>query len=242
MGSLVVETRLISKLRDFFKEFDFSGATSTRFYNTLYYEAKQGNAQKYVLNYFKLIDSPYVDDVKQKLSSKEFKLLIEDLKKLKEPKNKINKRFKLYYGSQGGGKTYKCMQDNPKAKVMVCNSSFEPGDLIESFHFKDGKPIYKPTALTLAMSLGQKIILDEINLLSKDCLRALQGFLDNKTEIVYKDYIIHINEGFEIIGTMNLEINGQIESLPAPLVDRAYHIEEVVPTNEFIAELALSAE
>ena len=90
--------------------------------------------------------------------------------------------------------------------------------------------------------LAQKIILDEINLLSKDCLRGLQGLLDNKTEIVYKDYIIHIKEGFEIIGTMNLEINGQIESLPAPLVDRAYHIEEVVPTNEFIAELALSAE
>ena len=37
---------------------------------------------------------------------------------------------------------------------------------------------------------------------------------------------------------MNLEVNGQIDDLPAPLVDRAENIEEFIPSDEFIANLA----
>lgn len=235
------QTVLIGKLRNFFKEFDFSGSTSIRFYNTLYFMAKENRARQYVLDYFKLIDSPYVDDVREKLKSKEFKLLMDELKEFEKPK-RINNRFRLYYGNQGGGKTTKAKKEFPDAKVIVCNSSFEPEDLLEDFTFVDGKPTYKYSPLLLAMIWGNKVILDEINLLPRSCLRYIQGFLDNKNEFVYKGDRIIIREGFEIIGTMNLEVNGQIEEVPSPLVDRAYDIIEVIPTDEFIAEMAFKNE
>ena len=78
------------------------------------------------------------------------------------------------------------------------------------------------------MEEGQPHILDEIRLLTDDCLRTLQGFLDNKTEFNFKNETIKIKEGFKIIGTMNLEVSGQIYSLPEALVDRAYLIKEFV--------------
>lgn len=237
MDSLVVKTKLIGKFKDFFAEFDFSGAASIRFYNTLLHQAKKNNAQKYILDYFKLIDSPYTDDVKEKLKSKEFKLLIEELKTI-ESDIHINKRLEIYYGNQGGGKTTTAMKKYPDAYVMTCNSSFEPNDLIEAFDFVDGKPKYKNSPMLNAMIEGKPIILDEMNLLTRNCLRAVQGWLDNKEQFIYKDKLITINEGFKIIATMNLEVNGQIEELPAPLVDRAYEIVEMIPSNEFIAKLA----
>ena len=232
-----MQTRLIGKIKDFFEEFDFSGATSIRFYNTLLRQAQKGKAQKYVLDYFRLIDSPYTDDVKEKLKSKEFKLLMDEYKTIKT-NVEINKRLEIYYGNQGGGKTTTVMEKYPEAYVMTCNSSFEPNDLLEAFDFVDGKPKYKNSQLLNAMLEGKPIILDEMNLLSKNCLRTLQAYLDNKIEFVYKDKLIQIREGFKVICTMNLEVNGQIEELPAPLVDRAYEIVEMIPSNEFIAKLA----
>lgn len=239
--SLRDQTMLIGKLKDFFKEFDFSGATSIRFYNTLLHMSKKSCAQKYVLNYFKLIDNPYVEEVQEKLKSKEFNLLIDELKKIDTPL-RINNRLQIYYGNQGGGKTTMAMQKFPEAKIMICNSSFEPQDLLETFDFKDGKPVYKNSPITNGMLEGTKVILDEINLLSRGCLRFLQGLLDNKSEFVYKGITYKIKDGFEIIGTMNLEVNGQIEELPSPLVDRAYDITEVIPTDEFLATMAFGNE
>ena len=231
------KVKLISKLKDFFIEFDFSGSTSIRFYNTLCRMSMEGRVRKYILDYFKLIDNPYVEEVKAKMNSKEFANLLLELYSV-ETDIKINKRFKIYYGAQGGGKTTTAIKENPDAEIMICNSSFEPSDLFEAFDFKDGNPIYRKTALFNAMINGKKIILDEINLLPRDSLRALQGLLDSKECFSYKGEEIHIKEGFEIIGTMNLEVNGQVEDLPAPLVDRAYDIEEFVPSSELIAQLS----
>lgn len=236
-----MQTRLIGKIKDFFEEFDFSGATSIRFYNTLLWQAKKGKAQKYVLDYFRLIDSPYIDDVKEKLKSKEFKLLMDEYKKI-QTDVQINKRLEIYYGNQGGGKTTTAIKNNPDAYVMTCSSNLEPNDLLEAFDFVDGKPKYKNTQILNAMLEGKKVILDEMNLLPRNSLRAVQGWLDNKSEFVYKDKLIQIKEGFGIICTMNLEVNGQIEELPAPLVDRAYEIVEMIPSNEFIAKLAFEGE
>lgn len=257
----------INNMINFLKEFDFSGISSARFFNTLFLVK---NKKDYIINYFKLIGNPNVNAMIPKLNSKEFNKLIKDFEDTPGIPP-INNRLILYYGNQGTGKTTKAIKDNPNAKVMNCNSNFEPNDLLESFDFDDGleqvkkygynlddvefdhdakmklvsliiqaggKPKYKPTPLLEAMINGEKVILDEINLLNRDCLRSLQAFLDNKTEFVYKDRTITIKDDFMVIGTMNLEVNGQIECLPAPLVDRAKEIIEFVPNAEFLAKVA----
>ena len=268
-----INVETISKLRNFLKEFDFSGNSSARFVNTLIIKAKQGKARDYLINYFKLIDSPYASAVIEKTRSVEFRALVKELKEFDV--NPINKRFELYFGNQGTGKTTFATKVYPCASIMPCNSSFEPCDLIETFDFDDGKkqldklgidfdkeleseaipftdkvllfellmkaggkPKYKPTPLLLAMLNGETVILDEINLLTRDCLRALQSYLDNKDRFEFKGTTIHIKEGFKVIGTMNLEVNGQIEALPAPLVDRAKDIEEFELSDEILAKLA----
>lgn len=236
MRELTNIVKTIEKIKDFFIEFEFSGITSVRFYNTLYFHAINGTAQRYVLNYFKLIDSPYVEDVRQKLSSKEFKQLMEEYKQIDSEAEFINSRLKIYFGNQGGGKTSTAIEEFSNAKVIICNSSFEPNDLFENFTFTNGKPTYTKSFLWTAMENGETVILDEMNLLTRDCLRCLQGILDGKDSVAYKDKIINIKQGFQIIGTMNLEINGEIEELPAPLVDRAYDLVEFIPTSEFIAQ------
>jgi Mg-chelatase subunit ChlI len=85
---------------------------------------------------------------------------------------------------------------------------------------------------------GETVILDEIKLLTRDCLRALQAYLDNKDKFEFKGNTIYIKEGFKVVGTMNLEVNGQIEALPAPLVDRAKDIDEFELSDELLAKLA----
>ena len=268
-----VET--IKKLRAFLKEFDFSGESSLRFVNTLIFKAKKKEAREYLINYFKLIDSPCANAVEEKTKSIEFRTIVKELAQL-DPKTQINTRFELYFGNQGTGKTTKASMTYPNAKIMTCNGSFEPSDLLETFDFDDGKkqldklgidfdkeleseaiafddkvllfellmkaggkPKYKPSPLLLAMLNGEEVILDEINLLTRDCLRALQAYLDNKSEFVFKDRTIKIKEGFKVIGTMNLEVNGQIEALPAPLVDRAFEIKEFELSDELLTQLAL---
>ena len=76
------------------------------------------------------------------------------------------------------------------------------------------------------MEQGKAIVLDEINLLPFDSLRFLQGILDGKSEIIYKGNVITIAEGFQVIGTMNLVVNGTVFNLPEPLVDRCSEIRE----------------
>jgi MoxR-like ATPase len=59
-----------------------------------------------------------------------------------------------------------------------------------------------------------------MNLLPFDSLRFLQGIVDGKPSFEYKGQTVNIKDGFQIIGTMNLVVNGTTYSLPEPLVDR----------------------
>lgn len=208
----------ISHLIDFFKEFDFE--PNFRFINTLSINLKssQKNAKEYIRSYFELIDSPYFNEINEKIKSKEFSSLLNELKTL-APTKKINHRFKLYYGSQGTGKTTIAMNESG-SNPIVCNSSMLPSDIMEDFVFVDGKATYKPSAFWRAMVEGRQIVMDEINLLPYETLRFLQGILDNKSAITYKGNDIEISENFSIIGTMNLTVNGMTYGLPEPLVDR----------------------
>ena len=212
---------ICSRLMKFFGDFSFQ--PNFRFINTLQKQNQidTQHAISYVVNYFELTGNPELISIKEKCNSYEFKQILNDMTNINTT-NTINKRFKLMYGPQGTGKTTKAMKET--SVVIVCHSGMLPADLLEDFKFNDGKPGFHPSALWKAMEEGTKIVLDEINLLPFESLRFLQTILDNKNEITYKGTTINIREGFEIIGTMNLYVNGDIFTLPEPLVDRCQEI------------------
>lgn len=216
----------LQRLMDFFKEFEFE--PNFRFTNTLARMLTENTqrAQDYIASYFELIDSPYKNEVRAKITSKEFKLILDDMSAL-PPTKTVNERFKLYYGSQGTGKTT-IGQEESDGRCVVCNASMLPADLMEDFVFDGGKPTFKPSSLWDCMENGKAIVLDEINLLPFDSLRFLQGILDGKKEFNYKGHVVHINEGFMVIGTMNLSVNGMVYGLPEPLVDRCAEMKKFV--------------
>lgn len=214
----VVVINGLTHLMDFFKEFSFE--PNFRFVNTLSINLRKSkkSAKEYLRSYFELIDSPYFNEINAKIESKEFSGVLDDLK-LIPPTKVVNHRFKLYYGSQGTGKTTIAVNESG-SNPIVCNSSMLPSDIMEDFVFVDGKATYAPSAFWRAMVEGREIVMDEINLLPYETLRFLQGILDNKTAITYKGNTIEISENFSIIGTMNLTVNGMTYGLPEPLVDR----------------------
>ena len=215
----------LQRLMDFFKEFEFE--PNFRFVNTLAWmltKKKKSCATDYITSYFELIDSPYKNEVSAKIKSKEFKAILADMSKV-APTKTVNERFKLYYGSQGTGKTT-IGQSESEGRCVVCNASMLPADLMEDFIFDEGKPSFKPSSLWECMENGKAIVLDEINLLPFDSLRFLQGVLDGKKEFNYKGKTVHINSGFMVIGTMNLSVNGMVYGLPEPLVDRCMEMKK----------------
>lgn len=226
-NQIELKIEVCENLQNFFNEFEFK--PQNRFINTLLHFSKKNNndCKNYINGYMKLIDKPEKSSINEKMKSPEFRDILNTLSKIKSNR-KINNRLELYFGEAGSGKTTTACKKYPNAKITVCNSSMLPSDLLEVFDFNDknGNPVFKKSDLRIAMEEGRPHILDEIRLLTDDCLSNLQGFLDNKTEFNFKNEIIHIKEGFKIIGTMNLEVNGQIYSLPEALVDRAYLIEE----------------
>ena len=231
----------ISGLMNFFSEFSFT--PSFRFTNTLSFMLQKSNddAIAYITNYFALMDSSYKKEVIQKLKSTEFVRVLEDIKQYGAPTKHINTRLKIYYGSAGTGKTT-LAQTESENRCIVCNSSMLPSDLMEDFIFKDGNPDFNPSLLWNCMEQGKTIVLDEINLLPFDSLRFLQGLVDGKTEFYYKNRPVHIKEGFQIIGTMNLNLGGMTYGLPEPLVDRCCETREFVLTAEQLAKSILGGE
>jgi hypothetical protein len=221
----------LEKMIDFFSEFSF--APSYRFINTL---AHVGNksmraSKNFVANYFALTDSPYVVEVKEKIKSAEFDEILKGICNYGEPAHTVNNRLKIYYGAAGTGKTT-LAQSETDNRCIVCNASMLPADLMEDFVFTDGHPDFNPSLLYDCMEKGLPIVLDEINLLPFDSLRFLQGITDGKSIVSYKNREIHIKEGFQIIGTMNLTLGGATYGLPEPLVDRCSEIREFNLTAE----------
>jgi hypothetical protein len=215
------DTLLKQGLKDlikFFTEFQFE--PNFRFVNSLALALLKSKTEalNYIIHYFELTDSPYTKEITQKTKSPEFKEIINKLSGV-APTKTINERFKLYYGSQGTGKTTIAMNETD-GRCMVCNSSMLPADLMEDFVFVDGKATFQPSALWRSMVEGKPIVLDEINLLPFDSLRFLQTILDGKKEFLYKGHRVEIANGFCVIGTMNLTVNGMTYGLPEPLVDR----------------------
>ena len=212
----------LKKFIDFFSEFSFE--PNYRFVNTFSYCNTISEAIEYTTRYFELSDSPYTNSIIEKMKSPEFNEIALELVNI-TPSTKINTRFKLYYGSAGTGKTTTAMKE-ADGNCMVCHSAMLPSDLMEDFKFEEGKAAFQPSSLYKAITEGKKIVLDEINLLPFESLRFLQSILDGKKEFNYKGINVQIKDGFQIIGTMNLNVNGSVYSLPEPLVDRAEQIKK----------------
>ena len=209
----------LQALTNFFSEFDFE--PNFRFVNTLALALTKStkSAIEYVKDYFALTDNAYTAEVNDKMKSDEFKSILQTLS-LVPPTKQINNRLKIYYGSQGTGKTT-LAQSETEQRCIVCNSAMLPSDLMEDFVFNDGKATFEHSILWDCMEEGKAITFDEINLLPFDSLRFLQTILDGKKEFIYKGNTVHIADGFKIIGTMNLSVNGMVYNLPEPLVDRS---------------------
>lgn len=221
-------TATLGKLISFFTEFQFE--PNFRFVNSLSHALAVSTAcgTNYIVNYFELTDNPYKRELGEKIKSAEFRDIVKNLSSY-APAKTVNTRFKVYYGSQGTGKTTRAMAETD-GRCMVCNSSMLPSDLMEDFVFIDGKATFQPSALWRSMVDGSKITLDEINLLPFDSLRFLQTILDGKKEFLYKGHRVEIADGFQIIGTMNLTVNGMTYGLPEPLIDRAAEMQKFTLT------------
>lgn len=215
----------LKQLIAFFSEFEFT--PNFRFVNSLAWTIAKKNKKEvatFVHNYFALTDSTYTKEVVAKMKSPEWEEIINNIAEV-PPTSVVNNRFKVYYGSAGTGKTT-LAQSECDGRCVVCNNSMLPADIMEDFVFSNGQPTFQPSALWNCMEKGLPITLDEINLLPFETLRFLQGILDGKKEITYKGNPIHIADGFQVIGTMNLVVNGAVFNLPEPLVDRASEMRE----------------
>jgi hypothetical protein len=214
----------LKQLINFFTEFEFT--PNFRFVNTFarLLAEKQSLAEEYVYNYFRLVDNNYFNEVKAKMKSDEWKQTCSLIKEL-APNSAINQRFKVYFGSAGTGKTT-LAQEESQGRCVICNNSMLPSDIMEDFVFVNGQPSFQPSSFWNCMEQGLPITLDEINLLPFETLRFLQGLLDGKQEFLYKGRTVKIAQGFQVIGTMNLVVNGSVFNLPEPLVDRASEMRE----------------
>lgn len=218
---------IFSDFLNFFNDFNFT--PSFRFINTLVNLKNEA----YIGNYFALMNSPYAEDVRAKVTSVEFQELEKKLFNM-VPTKKINNRFSIYFGTQGTGKTTRALEETNNCCV-ICNSSMSPAEIMEDFVFDEGKPTFQWSEFARAMMEGRPITLDEINLLPFETLRFLQGLLDNKPSFMYKGREVRIKDGFRIIGTMNLVVNGCTFGLPEPLVDRCSEIREFKMMPNFLA-------
>lgn len=214
----------LGKLMKFFTEFEFE--PNFRFVNTFANKLAKSDkqAKDYIYNYFRLVDNNYAQEVVAKMKSPEWADICKDIKAV-TPTNTINKRFKVYFGSAGTGKTTLAQKESD-GRCVICNNSMLPSDIMEDFVFSNGQPTFQPSSFWTCMEQGLPITLDEINLLPFETLRFLQGLLDGKKEFLYKGRVVHIADGFEVIGTMNLVVNGAVFNLPEPLVDRASEMRE----------------
>jgi hypothetical protein len=214
----------VEKLNAFLSEFSyFRDGVSMRLINTF---ARSLSPAGYLESYCEVSNMEDLPELREKMKSPEFDKVVDLFAKF-APKA-LNKRFAVFYGSPGGGKTYAAVEACKKindgdCETMLCSPSMDAADMLYAYRFdyKSGKRGYVPTALLNAMLAGRAVVLDEINLLPMEARMFLQNILDNKSKVSVMGIELPIKDGFFVIGTMNLETGLGSSPLPLPLVDRA---------------------
>lgn len=223
----------VKKLTAFLSEFSyFRKGVSIRLINTF---AKAKNKKDVLESYCEVSQMEDLSDLVAKMKSAEFTQVCDLFSKFNP--SPVNKRFAVFYGSPGGGKTYASIAacehiNNGDCETMLCSPSMDASDMLYAYRFdyKSGKRGYVPTALLKAMLAGRAVVLDEINLLPMEARMFLQNILDNKSKVSVMGVELPIKEGFFVIGTMNLETGLGASPLPLPLADRACVIKEFKTT------------
>lgn len=230
-GGDPVVAEAASKLSAFLSEFKMTA--QNRMINTMS-GMDRAEQTAYLVCFAELTANEYAGDLKAKCESAEFDAVSSIIAGL-EKDVWANRRLEILYGPAGSGKTTAAMMENPGAKVKVCHEELSADELFRGFDFQDGKPVFVGSEVEEAMRLGLPVVLDEINLLPRQTLRAMQAVTDGKPEVSVNNHVIKIADGFRIVGTMNLNIDGQIAPIPGPLVDRCYRLRYVEATPEQIA-------
>lgn len=205
---------------------DFEYKPDPRLLNSLKYEK---DPEQFMLNSMELIgmDSDLIMKAKEKFRSLEWKNLLKQLKELKPTHDRVNKRFEIFYGQAGTGKSTRAEHENPKAKIIVASASQDPDELFTCFNPETRK--WELTDFSKAMEgdgiHGESIVVNEFNFYCSESHKRFQGVLDNTKEFIDHGITIHIRDGFKIVATMNLVTNQGEVTLPDPLVSRASRIE-----------------
>lgn len=222
-------TNAVDKLNKFLSEFSyFRAGVSMRLINTF---AIAKDKEAALRSYCEVSQMEDLSDLVEKMKSPEFKQVCEAFKPF-SPKP-VNRRFAVFYGAPGGGKTYAAKAagesiNGGKVDIVPCSPSMDAADTLYAYRldYKTGKRGYIPTALLTAMVSGRAVVLDEVNLLPMEARMFLQNILDNKDKVHVMGQELPIVDGFFVIGTMNLETGLGATPLPLPLVDRACVVRE----------------
>lgn len=220
----------VEKLNKFLSEFSyFRAGVSMRLVNTF---ARAYDKAEALRSYCEVSQMEDLPDLVEKMKSPEFDAVCNAFAEVKTPQP-LNKRFAVFYGAPGGGKTYAAIKagesiNGGAVDVVPCSPSMDAADMLYAYRldYKSGRRGYVPTALLTAMVAGRAVILDEINLLPMEARMFLQDILDNKGKVHLMGVEIPIREGFFVLGTMNLETGLGATPLPLPLVDRASVVRE----------------
>lgn len=222
-------TSAVDKLNKFLSEFSyFRNGVSMRLINTFAIAADKAAALR---SYCEVSQMEDLSDLVEKMKSPEFRQVCDAFKPF-SPKP-VNRRFAVFYGAPGGGKTYAAKKageaiNGGKVDIVPCSPSMDAADTLYAYRldYKTGKRGYIPTALLTAMVSGRAVVLDEVNLLPMEARMFLQNILDNKDKVHVMGQELPIADGFFVIGTMNLETGLGSTPLPLPLVDRACVVRE----------------
>lgn len=221
----------VEKLNKFLSEFSyFRSGVSMRLVNTFARAADKKEALKSYCEVSQMEDLP---DLLEKMKSPEFAEVVKAFAALGKTPQPLNKRFAVFYGPPGGGKTYAAIKagesiNGGSVDTVPCSAGMDAADMLYAYRldYKSGKRGYVPTALLTAMVSGRGVVLDEVNLLPMEARMFLQNILDNKSKVNVMGVEIPIRDGFFVLGTMNLETGLGATPLPLPLVDRAAVVRE----------------
>ena len=225
----------VDKMTKFLSEFSyFRDGVSMRLINTFARAASMADKKEVLASYCEVSAMEDYPELVEKMKSPEFKEVCDTFDALGVKPKSVNKRFAVFYGNPGGGKTFAaeriCAEINGDghSDVVICSSGMDAADMLYAYRldYATGKKGYVPTGLLDAMLAGRAVVLDEVNLLPMEARMFLQNILDNKGHVSVMGKEIPIRDGFFVVGTMNPETGNGKQPLPLPLVDRAAVIKE----------------
>lgn len=121
----------------------------------------------------------------------------------------------MLIGPAGTGKST-AASDGYKFRV-TCHEDMGPESLVGTFIQKDGQTVWIDGAAVKAMRLGTRLVLDEIDHVSPECMSLCYALLDDAPSIMLPtgEYV-EAEDGYSVIATSN----GNPMELPDPIMDR----------------------